>query len=61
MEITETDWKGSLVEILETISSIEDKMPKKGSKAYLEQRKKLIKLYEEYNTRVSFKAFNTTI
>lgn len=60
MQVTDTDWKGSLVEILETISDLEDKEPRKGTKAHIEWKKKLVAKCIEYNNRVGWKAFNET-
>lgn len=61
MEIIETDWKGSLVEMLDSIFALEDSEPRKGTKAHKEWKIKIQRQYIAFNQRVERHAFKETI
>lgn len=61
MEIEETNWKGTLAEMLESISTLEDDEPRKGTKAHKEWQNKLLIKYKAYNEKVGWKAFKENL
>lgn len=50
-----------LVEILGSISLLEEDEPRKGTKLHKEWQSKLVKLYTEYNSKIGFKAFKENL